>query len=106
MPIVIFKTADGAEHRIESELGESLMRLAVENNIDAINAECGGACSCATCHCYIDEKWIDRLPPVEDLEESMLECVFERKENSRLSCQISLTEEIDGIIIHVPASQY
>ncbi len=82
------------------------MIVAKNNNLQGILAECGGACSCATCHVHIDPFWVDRLPPKEVLEEEMLEFVEDADETSRLSCQLKITEDMDGLIVNVPEEQY
>ena len=106
MPLVTYISHDGGSHEIEVESGTSVMQAAVDNMLDGIVGECGGSCSCATCHVYVDEKWIDRLPPAEQMEKDMLECVLEPRDNSRLSCQIKVTEELDGLVVHMPESQF
>ena len=106
MPLVIFVTHDGNQYDAEADAGTSLMKVAVENGIDGILGECGGACSCGTCHCYVDENWLAKIPPPEAPEQSMLEGVLEPEPNSRLSCQILLTDELDGIVLRLPKSQY
>jgi len=98
--------AAGTESVIELEVGSNLMQGAVSNLIDGIVAECGGGCSCATCHVYIAENWLDKVEAPSDMELAMLGCVPEPKANSRLSCQIVVTEELDGLVVHVPESQY
>lgn len=98
--------AGGAENVIELENGSNLMQGAVNNLIDGIVAECGGGCSCATCHVYIDERWLDKVEAPSDMELEMIGCVPKPKTNSRLSCQIVVTEELDGLVVHVPESQY
>lgn len=98
--------ADGAENVIDVENGSNLMQGAVNNLIDGIVAECGGGCSCATCHVYIDESWLDKVDAPSDIELEMIGCVPDPKANSRLSCQIVVTEELDGLVVHVPDSQY
>ena len=95
----------GSSQKVQVETGKSLMQGAVENNVDGIIGECGGNCICATCHCYIDEAWADKVGPPTDMEESMLECVEDLKPRSRLGCQVLLRDELDGLIIHLPASQ-
>ncbi len=90
---------------VEAESGHSLMEAAVKNGVRGIDADCGGACSCATCHCYIDEQWLSQTGCAEGDEEAMLEYAFEVKPNSRLSCQVKLNTEMDGIKIHLPAQQ-
>lgn len=106
MPTVTFITADGAQEEVHAEVNTSLMQAAVDNGIDAILAECGGACSCATCHCYIDEAWQSKTGTPDDMEESMLDCVVDREAGSRLSCQIQVTEDMEGLVVRLPASQY
>lgn len=106
MPIVTFVTADGSQSQIEADAGVNLMQLAVDHGIDAIIAECGGACSCATCHCYIDEAWVDKTGAPDEMEDAMLDGILDRQPGSRLSCQITLTEELDGLIVRLPESQY
>lgn len=106
MALIKFITHDGNEYEANASAGESIMSAAVDNGIDQILAECGGACSCATCHCYVDEAWLDKVPAADSTEKDMLDCANEAKENSRLSCQVIMTEELDGIVIHLPESQY
>lgn len=106
MPLITFINANGDAWEAEAQTGQSLMRAAVDNGIDGILAECGGACSCATCHCYIDSPWFEALPPKDSMESSMLDAVLEPRENSRLSCQVDVTEAMDGMTVHLPASQY
>lgn len=106
MALVKFITHDGNEYEANASVGDSIMTAAVDNGIDEIIAECGGACSCATCHCYIDEAWIDKVEAAESIEKEMLDCALEPKDNSRLSCQVVLTEALDGIVIHLPEKQY
>lgn len=106
MPVVKFITPDGDTREVEVEVGTSLMQAAVDNGIDQIVAECGGSCSCATCHCYIDEAWMDEVGGPSDMEKDMLDCVLEPKETSRLSCQVTVTEELDGLVVRLPEAQY
>jgi 2Fe-2S ferredoxin len=106
MPKVIFITPDGVRHEVDVDTGYSVMEAAINNNIDGIVAECGGACACATCHSYVDEAWSDKMPPMDDMEDSMLDAAYERKDNSRLTCQIEVTEELDGLVIHVADNEY
>jgi 2Fe-2S ferredoxin len=105
MPRVNFVQADGTTSEVEAVSGDSVMETAIDNDIPGIVAECGGACSCATCHVYVDEGWLDRLPAPDSLEDGMLDCVIDRKPNSRLSCQLRVSNEIDGITVRVPESQ-
>lgn len=106
MPQITFVEHDGTENKLDVESGYSLMQAAVDNMVEGIVAECGGACSCATCHCYIDESWLDKVGTPDATEEEMIEFAIERKENSRLSCQVQVTEDLDGLIVHLPESQY
>ena len=101
MPKLIFVTSDHTSHEVEVEKGYSVMEGAINNNIDGIVAECGGACACATCHGYIDEAWLDKLPPMDDMEDSMLDAAFERKPNSRLTCQLEVSDALDGLVVRV-----
>ncbi|MBT8077071.1 MAG: 2Fe-2S iron-sulfur cluster binding domain-containing protein [Gammaproteobacteria bacterium] len=101
MPTVIYITPAGERHEVEVENGYSVMEGAINNNIDGIVAECGGACACATCHSYIDPGWIGRLAEMDDMEDSMLDAAFDRKENSRLTCQIEMHDGLHGLIVHV-----
>jgi 2Fe-2S ferredoxin len=106
MPTVTYIQANGESHEVELEVGTSLMQGAVDNMIDGILAECGGCCSCATCHCYIEESWQDKVDPASDMETDLLDCVTDPKETSRLSCQIKVTDALDGLIVHLPESQF
>jgi len=106
MVTVKFIQPDGAENVVEVPEGTTLMTAAVENDVPGILGDCGGACSCATCHCYIDAAFQSRIPPVQEIESSMIEFAIEPRENSRLGCQVVLTEEMSGIEVHVPESQY
>jgi ferredoxin, 2Fe-2S len=101
MPRVTYVTPKGERIDVDVENGYSVMEGAINNNIEGIVAECGGACACATCHSYIDENWLDRLPKMEDMEDSMLDAAYERKNNSRLTCQIEMNDDLDGLIVYV-----
>ena len=105
MPKVTFVLPDGSTSEVDAVRGDSIMETAIDNDIDGIIAECGGACSCATCHVYVEDGWFERLPTPDPLEDGMLDCVLERHENSRLSCQIRVDDSIDGIRVRVPDSQ-
>ena len=105
MPRVRFVQADGHTSEVDALSGDSVMETAIDNDIDGIIAECGGAASCATCHVYVDPAWLGKLPPPEAIEDGMLDCVLDRRPNSRLSCQIRVSDELDGITINVPESQ-
>ena len=106
MPRITFVTTDGQRHEVDVENGYSVMEGAVNHNIKGIVAECGGACACATCHGYIDEAWLDKLPAMDDMEDSMLDAAFERKDNSRLTCQIEMNDDLDGIVVHVAENDF
>jgi ferredoxin, 2Fe-2S len=106
MPVVTYISHDGASNEIEVASGTSVMQGAVDNMLDGILAECGGSCSCATCHCYVDAAWVDKVPAANEMEKDMLECVLEPQDNSRLSCQVIVTDELDGLVVKLPESQY
>jgi len=106
MPKITYVTSDGNRHEVEVESGYSVMEGAINNDIDGIVAECGGACACATCHSYVDEAWLEKLPEMDDMEDSMLDAAFERKSNSRLSCQIEVSEALDGLVVYVAENDY
>jgi 2Fe-2S ferredoxin len=105
MPKITFIQADGTSSEVEALSGDSIMETAIDNDIRGIVAECGGACSCATCHVYVDDAWLSKLPDPDALEDGMLDCVIDRLPNSRLSCQIRVSDDIDGISVRVPESQ-
>ena len=90
---------------IEVANGLSVMEGAVQNDISGIDADCGGGMACATCHVYVKEEWFDKLPKKEDGEEDMLDMAFEPKQNSRLSCQILVSDELDGLTVSIPSKQ-
>jgi ferredoxin, 2Fe-2S len=96
----------GKEHEVEVPAGWSVMEGAVKNLIPGIDADCGGACACATCHVYVQEGWLDKLEPKSDMEETMLDFAQELEPNSRLSCQIKVTHELDGLVVKTPKSQH
>ena len=106
MPKIIYLTPDGTRHEVDVENGYSVMEGAINNNIEGIIAECGGACACATCHSYIDDAWTDKLTQMDDMEDSMLDAAFERKANSRLTCQIEVSDDLDGLVVHVAENDY
>ncbi len=104
--LIHFVRADGAEFEAEARVGETVMSTAIEQGIDGILAECGGACACATCHVFVDEAWRSRVGDAGDVESSMLDYTMaQREDGSRLSCQISLTEELDGLVVRLPEGQ-
>lgn len=105
MPSITFISHDGVEKEVHVAPGTSVMHAAVDNGVSGILADCGGACSCATCHCYVDEAWQDKVPAAQDVEEQMLEFVVDGEANSRLSCQIEVSDDLDGLVVRLPASQ-
>lgn len=105
MTKITFIEADGNRVETTAQPGQSLMQTAVYAGIAAIAAECGGVCACGTCHCHIDPGWFGRLIPAAEDEVDMLEFVIDPDEHSRLSCQIEVTGDLDGLVVHVPESQ-
>ena len=105
MPKIIFVSPDGRRREVQGSKSQSIMQVARNADVDGILAECGGAAACATCHVYIDAQWRDRIPPPDDQESAMLECTVNPDDRSRLSCQIVVTEELDGIVVYLPEKQ-
>ena len=105
MPKITFIEHSGAEHVVDADVGLSVMEAAVRNSVPGIDADCGGACACATCHVYVDAAWVEKTGKPEAMEESMLDFAHEPKENSRLSCQINMTADLDGLIVRLPEFQ-
>ncbi len=105
MPKVIFIDHEGNSREIEAKAGTTIMEAAVQNLVPGIDADCGGACACATCHVYVDEAWFGKLKARDDMEESMLDFAEDVRDTSRLSCQIQLTDELDGIKVSTPEVQ-
>jgi 2Fe-2S ferredoxin len=97
---------DGKEHVAEVKNGLSVMEGAIRNNIPGIDADCGGACACATCHVYVDDAWLEKTGGASAMEESMLDFAEEVKPTSRLSCQIKVSDALDGLIVRMPESQH
>ena len=106
MPKIKYIEHNGKEHEIEVPNGWSVMEGAVKNLVPGIDADCGGACACATCHVYVDQAWLGKLDPKSDMEETMLDFAQELEPNSRLSCQIKVTPELDGFVVRMPKSQH
>ena len=96
---------NGKTYVVEVLNGLSVMEGAVQNNIPGIDADCGGSCACATCHVYVDEKWFNKLPNKEDAEEDMLDMAFEPNKSSRLTCQITVIDDLDGLVVKMPSKQ-
>ena len=105
MPKITYKDKDGVSKTIEVENGLSVMEGAIQNDIPGIDDDCGGAMACATCHVYVEEKWLDKLPKAEEAEVDMIDMAHEPKKNSRLSCQITVTEELDGLTVTTQEKQ-
>ena len=106
MPKVTYIEHNGKEHVVDVPEGWSVMEGAVKNLIPGIDADCGGACACATCHVYVDPAWIGKLQPKEDMEQTMLDFAQDLEPNSRLSCQIKVTKALDGFVVRMPKSQH
>ena len=105
MTKITYKDLQGNSKTIEVENGLSVMEGAIQNDIPGIDADCGGGMACATCHVYVTEEWFDKLPKKEDGEEDMLDMAYEPKKNSRLSCQIIVSDELDGLTVSIPSKQ-
>ena len=105
MPKITYNTHDNDTYTIEVQNGLTVMEGAVQNDVPGIDADCGGGMACATCHVYVKEDWFNKLPKKEDGEEDMLDMAFEPKSNSRLSCQLIVSDELDGLIVDIPSKQ-
>ncbi len=106
MAKITFVQPDGKSQTVTADTGMTVMEAAKKNLIDGIEAECGGACACATCHVYVDAAWLAKVGKPADMEEDMLDFAFDVREESRLACQIKVSDAIDGLIIKVPAKQF
>jgi ferredoxin, 2Fe-2S len=106
MAKITYVEFNGKEHVIDVKTGLSVMEGAVKNNVPGIDADCGGACACATCHVYVDEAWVDKTGSQSAMEESMLDFAENVEPNSRLSCQIKVTDELEGLVVRMPQSQH
>ena len=105
MPKITYKDFQGGLKTVEIESGLTVMEGAIQNDIPGIDADCGGSMACATCHVYVDQQWIDKIPKAEDAENDMIDMAFEPKKNSRLSCQIIVSEELNGLEVTTPEKQ-
>lgn len=105
MAKITFVTAEGQSIETEGQNGATVMETAIMNSVPGVVAECGGACTCATCHVYIGEGWTDVVGPPSHMEEDMLDFAFDVRSSSRLSCQVKVRDELDGLIVHVPSRQ-
>jgi 2Fe-2S ferredoxin len=101
VPKIIYHDVLGGRHEVQVSAGSTVMEAAVDNDIPGIVAECGGACACATCHAYVAADWLAKLPAIEEMEDAMLDSVLDRRPNSRLTCQIEVTAELDGFEVQV-----
>ena len=105
MPKITFNDFQGNSKTIEVENGLSVMEGAIQKDIPGIDADCGGSMACATCHVYVEDRWFDKIPKAEDAENDMIDMAFEPKKNSRLSCQIIVSDELDGLEVTTPEKQ-
>jgi len=105
MPAIKFIESNGTEHTVQAQVGQSVMQAAVDNRMPGILGDCGGSCSCATCHAYVEEEWIPHMPAPESYEQEMLTCALDVRPESRLTCQIHVTPELDGLVIRLPETQ-
>ena len=105
MPKITYIDSSGNQKTIEGDKGLSVMEGAVQNNIPGIDADCGGGMACATCHVYVRDEWFNKLPKAEDAEQDMIDMAFEPKKNSRLSCQLIVSDELEGLVVTTPSKQ-
>ena len=105
MPKITYNTSDNKTHTSDVQNGLTVMEGAIQNDIPGIDADCGGGMSCATCHVYVNEEWLDKLPKKDDGEEDMLDMAFEPKKNSRLSCQLIVSDILEGLVVSIPSKQ-
>ena len=105
MPKITYQDNKGNSKTIDVENGLTVMEGAIQNNIPGIDADCGGSMACATCHVYVEEKWLDKLPKAEEGEIDMIDMAFEPKKNSRLSCQLMVSDQLDGLVVNLPEKQ-
>ena len=106
MAKITFIDFEGTERSVDANVGDTVMEAATSNDLPGIDADCGGACACATCHVYVDAAWTEIVGKPEELEAEMLEVAEEVKDNSRLSCQIQITEAMDGLVVTTPENQF
>jgi len=105
MPKITYTDSDGKSRTVDAEVGATVMETAIKNDVPGIEAECGGACACATCHVYVDEAWQEKVGPAAPMEQDMLDFAFDVRPNSRLSCQIKVSDELDGLVVTTPERQ-
>ena len=106
MPKITYIEAGGKEHVIDAPVGQTVMEAAVKNAVPGIDADCGGACACATCHVYVEPDWLEKTGARNPMEEDMLDFAFDVREESRLSCQIKVSDTLDGLRVRVPEKQF
>ena len=105
MAKITYLTHDNKSHTIDVQNGLTVMEGAIQNDIPGIDADCGGSMACATCHVYVEEKWLDKIPKAEEAEVDMIDMAYEPKKNSRLSCQLIISDELEGLTVTTPAQQ-
>ena len=105
MPKITYIESNGNKKTIEVSNGLTVMEGAVQNNIPGIDADCGGGMACATCHVYVNDEWFNKIPKAEDGEQDMIDMAYEPKKNSRLSCQLIVSDDLDGLTVHMPEKQ-
>ena len=105
MPKITFKDSAGVSQTVDGELGSTVMETAIKNGVPGIEAECGGACACATCHVYVDEAWMEKAGAASAMEQDMLDFAYDVRPTSRLSCQIKVTAALDGLVVTTPERQ-
>src|SRR5215510_1206141 len=105
MPKITYIESNGTEHAVDAETGSTVMESAIKNAVPGIEAECGGACACATCHVYVEEEWREKTGGPSPMEEDMLDFGYDVRPNSRLSCQIKVTDALDGLVVRIPERQ-
>ena len=105
MPKITYKDSEWNSKTIKVENGLTVMEGAIQNDIPGIDADCGGSMACATCHVYVEEKWLDKIPKAEEAEVDMIDMAYEPKKNSRLSCQLIVSDELEGLTVTTPAQQ-
>lgn len=106
MPKITYIEHSGKEHVVEAPVGQTVMEAAVKHAVPGIDADCGGACACATCHVYVDPAWTTKTGEPSSMEQSMLDFANDVETNSRLSCQIKISEALDGLVVRLPKSQH
>ena len=105
MPKITFVDSAGAAQTVDGEVGSTVMETAIKNSVPGIEAECGGACACATCHVYVDEAWMEKAGAASPMEQDMLDFAYDVRPTSRLSCQIKVTDALDGLVVTTPDRQ-